>query len=1208
MMGELPQPSASKRRLLWFFAAVAVLVLGSTAGYQVLLAQLNKPSFKQRLNSYLSLPDGIAIDYRRLDLALLSGQLQIEGLLVSSPDIYREHAPLLFELDRVSVRWSTRALLGKEIAIERIDAEHLRLHDVVQEGGPSTWDLFGDQEQPQPESREPLSKAAQLEWLPLPISIRQCSIAGLGWTRTELDAKGGPVRRLELDGLRLLAEGRLRPGDATAKAILRSTAEETPTRLTIHGIGHHKSAAAELQAVVTFALSAGRSAEFSAVADLRTQTIDPSLELHGRIVDIQGTAEFVPEDAMTKVAVTRLDLLQGALTAEFTAELADHSAIPKLLGSGHARLDPLLKLTTGFLPGWDGKNLEVNGRFAMDPDHERAIKVEVLGRADEVHWQRPDGRSLAVEQVSLDLRGRIDPDNRADFLLDAPAKHVTYRNHDGQIVSIARPTIGFESHTWSLDGHTPSSASGTIRSAAVRIGVHRGPLQKAAQQIRLRWELTDFRQHDSPVPVSGRLTLTGLVDRLDLAANAWVRDDAADADITVKTDKLGALAQWLPEVEAHGIRLERTGVETSVFGRYRNLGRTGKLELLHTVTATLSHFRMQRPDLAIDTPLIKLRAEHHGLDTSHTLAVEIDLGRARFNDLPADTNPRLTAGAIYTEAAMRAHADFKMGPAVALSIQATFDPSSGWLTHRSRIAIDRATVLSAWIPKQVREQYPIDWSRFTGSLEQEGRVQGLFVMRNNQKTPTLTDSPLGSLVAEQSIALDIHRFTFDDGAMTVDLPQCSLRMAGSHRAGRLTGSVDLNAPRLTAVHNGNEIHVDAVTQHVDFNADSTPVDGDVELRMAWALRNVRQDYLPFYPISDVTISGRAHLTRLETFILDDFTIQNKGGGTHITLSKSLNRAGASPSSGTSGQSLRELTLTGRLTQSLRELSQPSGAFHSQGVVTAPLTVYSSDGTLFNIAATVEMDDVSVTIPHSGLSIEAMSGRIQLDETVEWDVDEGLSVVHDSERNPFSTSRYQDTQPFLADQSVFKIDRLRWQERTMGPMIGSMHVKNNVFAMNKLKIQKDEGAISGQMIFDYAPGAEQITFRGNVTGVRVGASRQRLDGNLAFTFVPAKLELDGRIQILRLTRQHLEDMLDLLDPFREDTGLNRLRFALTLGYPTFARMELSQGLAALKVDLGGIGALLTIDEIRGIALGPFMTRHIEPLLNQLGMASRNRKTS
>jgi translocation and assembly module TamB len=1208
MTGELPQPSASMRRLWWFLAAAAALILGSAAGYQVLLAQLNQPYFKQTLNSYLSLPNGIALDYRRLDLAPLSGQLQIEGLTISSPAIYRHHAPLLLEMDRLSIRWSTSALLRKEISVKQIDAGSLRLHDVVQEGGPSTWDLFGDHEQPTAEPREPLSKAAQLDWLPLPVSIHRCSIAGLGWTRTELDAKGDRLRRLELDGLRLLAEGRLLPGDAAAKVTLRSTAEETPTKLTIHDSERHTDSAAELQAVVTFTLSAGRSAEFSAVADLITQTIDPSLALHGRIVDIQGTAEFIPESARTTLTVTRLDLLQGALSATFTAELPDHSAVPKLLGSGHARFDPLLKLKTGFLPGLDGKGMEVNVRFTTDLGHEQAIKVEVAGRADEVRWRQPDGPSLAVEQVSLDLRGSIDPNNEADFLLSVPAKQVTYRNHDGQMVSIAQPTVSFESHAWSLEGRTPSSASGTIRSAAVHMGKPRSPLQRAAQQIRLRLELSEFTQHDSPVPVSGRLSITGLVDTLDLAAKAWIRDDEADADITLKTDKLGAFAQWLPDMESHGIRLERTGMETSLSGRYRNLTQTGKLELTHTVAATLSRFRMQRPGLVLESPLIKLRAEHHGLDTSHTLAVEIDLGRARLNDLPVDSNPRLTAGATYTEATMRAHADFRMGSAVALSLQATFDPSSGWLTHRSRVAIDRATVLLPWIPKQVREQYPIDWSHFAGSLEQEGRIQGLLVMRDNQKAPVLTNSPLDSLVTEQSIALDMHRLAFDDGTMAVNLPQCSLRMVGSYREGRLTGSADVNAPRLTVVHNGTEVHVTTVTQRLDFNADSTPVDGDVELRMTWALQNVQQQYLPFYPISDVTISGRAHLTRLESFVLDDFSLHNKGGGTHITLSKSLNRAGASPSSGTSGQSLRELTLAGRLTQSLRELSQPSGAFQGQGVVTAPLTVHSSDGALFNIAATVEMDDVSMNVPQSGLSIEAMSGRIQLDETVEWDADDGFSVIHDSERNHFSTSRYQDTQPFLANQSVFKIDRLRWQEHTMGPILGSMHVKNNVFALNKLKIQKDEGAISGQMIFDYAPGAEQITFRGNVTGVRVGASRQRLDGNLAFTFVPSRLELDGRIQILRLTRRHLEDMLDLLDPFREDTGLNRLRFALAFGYPKFARMELSQGLAALKVDLGGIGALLTIDEIRGIALGPFMTRHIEPLLNRLWMTSRNQKAS
>ncbi|MBX3302312.1 MAG: hypothetical protein KF693_08850 [Nitrospira sp.] len=1016
------------------------------------------------------------------------------------------------------------------------------------------------------------------------------------------------MRRLELDGLRLMAEGRLIPGDSAAKVTLRSPADEEPTRLTIHDSAHHNSSAAELQAVVTFNLSASRSAEFSAVASLLKQTIDPSLELHGRIVDIQGTAEFVPESATTRLAVTRLDLLQGTLSAGFTAEFADHSAIPKLLGSGHARLDPLLKLKTGFLPDWDGKDLEVNGRFTMDPDHERTIRVEVAGRADEVRWQQPGGPSLAVEQVSLDLHGSIDPDNGADFLLSAPAKHVTYRNRDGQIVSIAHPTVSFESHEWPLDGQTPSSASGTIRSAAVHIGDPQGLLQRAATQTGFRWELTDFERRDSPLPVSGRVTLTGLVDKLDISATAWAKDDDAGTDLIVKIAKLDALAKWLPDMESHGIRLERAGMEASVSGRYRNLGRTGKLELVHTVAATLSHFKMHRPGLALESALIELRAEHTGLDASHKLAVEIDLGRARLNGQPVDTNPRLAAVAKYTEAAMHTRADFRMGPAVALSIQATFDPSSGWLTHRSRVAIDRATVLNAWIPKHVREQYPIDWSRFTGSLEQQGRIHGLLVMRDNQKAPALTDGPLNSLAADQSITLEAHGVAVDDGTTAVDLPQCSLHISGSQRAGRLTGSANLKAPRLKIIHSGSDIHVVAVTQHFDFSADSNPVDGDVELHMTWALQNVRQNYLPFYPISDVTISGRAHLSRLETFVLDDFTLHNKGGGTHITLNKSLNRAGTPPSSGTSRQSLRELTLTGQLTQSLRELSQPSGVFQGRGLVTAPLTVYSSDGTLFNIAAAVEMDDVSVNVPHSGLSIEAMSGRIQLDETVEWDADDGLSVIHDSERNHFSTNRYQDAQPFLANQSVFKIDRLRWQERTMGPIIGSLHVKNNVFALNKLRIQKDEGTISGQVIFDYAPGAEQIKFRGNVTGVRIGTSRQRLDGNLAFTFVPARLELDGRIQILRLTRQHVEDMLDLLDPFREDTGLNRLRFALALGYPKFARMEMSQGLAALKVDLAGIGELLTIDEIRGIALGPFMTRHIEPLLNPLWIASRNRKAS
>lgn len=347
---------------------------------------------------------------------------------------------------------------------------------------------------------------------------------------------------------------------------------------------------------------------------------------------------------------------------------------------------------------------------------------------------------------------------------------------------------------------------------------------------------------------------------------------------------------------------------------------------------------------------------------------------------------------------------------------------------------------------------------------------------------------------------------------------------------------------------------------------------------------------------DLSLTGRAHSSRLESFVLDDLLLNNRGGGTRLSLSKTLNRVGALDAGGKQQSSWRELNLNGEITQSLAELDTAPESFQGRGSLSAPITINSSDGASFNIKATLNLNDVNATLPGQELHIDGLNGRVQLSETIEWDAENGISLIHDSERNHFARIRYQDVQPFLSNQSFFKVDRIRWKHLEAAPIIGSLHIQNNVFSLNKLKLKKGPGTISGQLIVDYYPGAERLKFRGNATGLRVGESQDRLDGNMAFVFVPAKLEIDGRVQILRLSQQHLVELLDLLDPFREDTALNKLRLALAFGYPNFVRMEMAQGLASMKVDLGGIGgALIDIEEIRGIALGPFMSHHVAPLL-------------
>jgi len=92
-----------------------------------------------------------------------------------------------------------------------------------------------------------------------------------------------------------------------------------------------------------------------------------------------------------------------------------------------------------------------------------------------------------------------------------------------------------------------------------------------------------------------------------------------------------------------------------------------------------------------------------------------------------------------------------------------------------------------------------------------------------------------------------------------------------------------------------------------------------------------------------------------------------------------------------------------------------------------------------------------------------------------------------------------------------------------------------------------------------------------------------------------MTLDGKAQIVRASREHLQDMLDVLDPYHESANANRVRQGLALGYPKFVRFQLHDGAVDTKVELGGLAELVRIDEIKAVPLGPILQKYVAPAL-------------
>jgi translocation and assembly module TamB len=167
---------------------------------------------------------------------------------------------------------------------------------------------------------------------------------------------------------------------------------------------------------------------------------------------------------------------------------------------------------------------------------------------------------------------------------------------------------------------------------------------------------------------------------------------------------------------------------------------------------------------------------------------------------------------------------------------------------------------------------------------------------------------------------------------------------------------------------------------------------------------------------------------------------------------------------------------------------------------------------------------------------------------------------------------------------------------LGPIAANVRLERSDFIIDQLQAGYQGGQIVGQVRVAYRDGDPIARLRLNATGVRSGKSQKVFDANMALSFVPRAMTLDGKVQIVRASREHLDDILDVLDPFHESANANRVRQGLALGYPKFVRFALHDGAVDTKVELGGLAQLVRIDEIRAVPLGPILQKYVAPAIS------------
>jgi translocation and assembly module TamB len=363
-------------------------------------------------------------------------------------------------------------------------------------------------------------------------------------------------------------------------------------------------------------------------------------------------------------------------------------------------------------------------------------------------------------------------------------------------------------------------------------------------------------------------------------------------------------------------------------------------------------------------------------------------------------------------------------------------------------------------------------------------------------------------------------------------------------------------------------------------------------------------------VRGLRLSSSVQIDRLRSIFLRELTLENPASGSALRAQGTLellapgniadsvetrDAAGRSAAAGKTIAGRQALSFEGRLTQQLEPFEGLELASHASGSLELPFRLESGGLLGYRLLATIEAKQISFVKKDGSLAIEKLNGRVPVVEEFAL-LPNGPVLSAGPRTSPLSDTRFFDVHPFLSGNDYVTAESITFGGiAPLGPVAANVRIERSDFVIDQLQTGYSGGQIVGQVRAAWRDGDPIVRLRLNATGVRSGKSRDVFDANMALSFVPAAMTLDGKVQIVRASREHLEDILDLLDPFHESANANRVRAGLTLGYPKFVRFQLHDGAVDTKVELGGVAQLIRIDEIRAVPLGPIMQKYLAPTL-------------
>lgn len=542
------------------------------------------------------------------------------------------------------------------------------------------------------------------------------------------------------------------------------------------------------------------------------------------------------------------------------------------------------------------------------------------------------------------------------------------------------------------------------------------------------------------------------------------------------------------------------------------------------------------------------------------------------------------------------------GAAVDVSLDGTFAKKDERLRYRADLSVEKLDAFAALIEGAVprASSVAIPRTRIRGAAH--GDLAGL-MSRTREGALAVSPQPLATVRGQQALELEVSGLDFRTPERQIVVPKLSLRLSSVHgAAGAGRGEARFRAESLQYDGGGTSVRIEGLDQTVSAEFAKAPDQGLVDVHSKLAIGSLAQSFLPAYRVAGLSFDTHLQVERLRSIFLRELALHNPIAGTRLTAAGVLELSPHEElAEGAQGErdtiaGREALLLQGRLQQELAPFEELGFAARASGRVEVPFRVESGGLLGYRLLAALEAKQVSLLSKDEGVGIEDLNGVVPVVEELAL-LPSGLVVSAGPRASPLSETRFFDVHPFLSGNDYLTARSIQLRGlQPLGPLAANVRIDRSDFLIDQLQVGWSSGQITGQVRMAYREGDPLVRMRLNATGLRAGSSGDPFDANAALSFVPNAMTLDGKVQLVRVSRAHLLAVLDMIDPFRESASANRVRMGLTFGYPKFVRFQLHDGAVDTKVELGGAASVVRIDEIRAVPLGPILQRYVVPTLS------------